>query len=449
VDGAYEVQKGDTLSHIAVANLPDGVSLNQMLVALYRANESAFINNNLNLVREGEKLTIPGKEAALAVAREDATKVVGVQVQEFDEYRGRVATAVAMAPAREAPGQRATGRIEEVKPTPAPAAAPPADQLRLSRADDAGKAGKSAARADDLAAREREVQEQRERVAQLERNVKDMERLLELKNQQLAELQNQASAAKAPPAPAPAAKAPEPVMAPKPAPPPPAMAKAPEPVEAPKPAAEPPVTPEPAAKAPEPVSEPLPPVAKAPPAPAPVAAAPVAPPPVKAAPPKPRPAPPPPPETSLVDDILGNITDNPLALGGIGVLVLALLGYGVFAYRKKKAYSLENSLAGATTTDSSSVFGTTGGRSVDTGGSSMQTDFSQTKAKGHYIRRRGQQCVGAGVTGRADQHRGRRSWLTQQSAKLVGVEPGYIRRHQQLGIKAVFFAPVRRQCRRP
>jgi pilus assembly protein FimV len=67
-----------------------------------------------------------------------------------------------------------------------------------------------------------------------------------------------------------------------------------------------------------------------------------------------------------------------VALGGIGGVVLLLVGYGAYAYRKKKATSLENSLAGVTTTDSSSVFGTTGGRSVDTGGHSLQTDFSQS-----------------------------------------------------------------------
>jgi pilus assembly protein FimV len=401
--GTYEVVKGDTLSEIAVANLPDGVSLNQMLVALYRANEAAFINNNMNLVRAGATLKIPSKEDAVAVAREDATKVVSVQAQEFDEYRGRVATAVAMAPAREAPSQRAGGVIEPAKPAPAAPKAPAEDQLRLSRAEEASKAGKSAARADDLAARERELREQRERVTQLETNVKDMERLLELKNQQLAELQKQAEKAPAPAAkaPPPAAKAPEPIKAPappvaapqppKPAPPPmaakaPEAPKPPEAPMAPEPAAKAPEpvakAPEPApepAKAPEPVSEPVP-IAKAPPvAAAPVTPEPPKPAPAKAAPPKPRPVqPPPPPETSLVDDLMSNVTDNPIALGGIGGVALLLLGYGVYAYRKKKASSLENSLAGVTTTDSSSVFGTTGGRSVDTGGSSMQTDFSQS-----------------------------------------------------------------------
>jgi FimV-like protein len=191
----YEVVKGDTLWQIAVANVPDEVSLNQMLVALFRANEAAFINNNMNLLRAGAKLMLPSKEDAMAVAREDATKVVRVQAQEFDEYRGRVATAVAVARAHELPAQRAAGKIEAKPPSARAPKGPTGDQLRLSRAEPTSKFGKSEARADDLAARERELNEERERVSQLEQNVKDMERLLELKNQQLAELQKQAAAA--------------------------------------------------------------------------------------------------------------------------------------------------------------------------------------------------------------------------------------------------------------
>jgi pilus assembly protein FimV len=363
--GSYEVQKGDTLSQIAMANLPAGVTLHQMLVALYRANEDAFINKNMNLVRSGAMLKIPTQEEATAVAREDATKVVSVQAQEFDEYRGRVAGAVAAAPAREEPGQRAAGRIAAGEPTPAAPKMPPQDQLRLSRADEAaGKAAKSEARADDLAAKERALTESSERIAQLERNVKDMEKLLELKNQQLAQLQKQAEAAKAPPL-APAAAAPEPPKTVEP----PTPAKAAEPVKAP----EPPQTVEPAkapdaARAPE-TTEPAKAAEQSPSAALPPAQA--------TAKPKPRPAMPPPlpaSEPSIVDELIG----NPVALGGIGGVLLLLVGYGAYAYRKKKATSLENSLAGVTTTDSSSVFGTTGGRSVDTGASSLQTDFSQS-----------------------------------------------------------------------
>src|SRR5688572_19320582 len=42
------VEKGDTLGKIAAQVKPQNVSLEQMLVALYRENQAAFINNNMN-----------------------------------------------------------------------------------------------------------------------------------------------------------------------------------------------------------------------------------------------------------------------------------------------------------------------------------------------------------------------------------------------------------------
>ena len=380
----YEVQKGDTLSKVALQYKPEGVTLQQMLVALYRANEDAFIQKNMNLVRAGRVLTIPDREAVEAVAPADAGKLFVAQWQDFNEYRAKLGGAIAAAPAQtEAPQQRAAGRITE--PPEATAAAPkaaPRDELRVSKADDAAKSAKAAAaaRADDLAARERALQEASSRVGDLERNVKDLQGLVELKNKQLADLQKQAeavkgaaakatdaeaakaaaakvaeaeaakaaaakaTAAEAAKAAAAAAKAPEPAKAVE-------VAKAPE---APKAAEPAPTAP---AKAPE-ASK-----AEAPKAPAP---------PKAAAAPK-KPAPPPPPEPSLVEAIL----DEPLYLAGGGGGILALL-IGGYLWRKKRSAKLENSLLGVTTTDSSSVFGSTGGRSIDTGGSSLQTDFSQS-----------------------------------------------------------------------
>jgi pilus assembly protein FimV len=372
VTGTYEVKQGDTLSKIAAEHRIDGISPHQMLVALYRANEGAFINKNMNLVRAGRVLTIPDKAAAEAVASPDATRIVVTQWQDFNEYRAKLSQTVAAASAPAEPSQqRAAGRITaQPDAAPAPQAAPK-DELRISKAE-AAKSAKAAAqaRADDIAARERAVKDANERVAALEKNVLDLQKLLELKNQQLADLQKQAQTAKA--APPLAAKAPEAPKAPE-------VAKAPEAAPAPKPDP----TPEPLAKA-----EPPKPEAKAaePAKPEAVAAAPVtAPPPAeapKAEPPAPtpkaaapkKPAPPPPaPEPSFVDRIL----EEPLYLAGGGGGILALL-IGGYLWRKKRSAKLENSLLGVTTTDSSSVFGTTGGRSVDTGGSSLQTDFSQS-----------------------------------------------------------------------
>src|SRR5690606_23362200 len=62
--------------------------------------------------------------------------------------------------------------------------------------------------------------------------------------------------------------------------------------------------------------------------------------------------------------------------GALGAALALLLG--LMIYRRRRAATLDNSLIGMTTTDSSSVFGTTGGRNIDTGASSLQTDFSQS-----------------------------------------------------------------------
>jgi pilus assembly protein FimV len=366
--GTYEVKQGDTLGKIAAEYRMAGVTPQQMLVALYEANREAFINNNMNLVRAGRVLTIPERAAVEAVASADANRIVLTQAQEFNEYRARVAGAVAAAPARgEAPQQRVAGRITAAPAEPAATApAAPQDELRISKAE-AAKSAKAAAlaQADDIAARERALKEANERVADLERNVKDMQRLIELKNQQLAQLQQQAEAAKASPAaPKPEApKAAEVAKAPEPA---PAPVVKPEPSkpEAPKTEAPPVVAAAPVEKPAAPEAPKATPAAEAPKAAAPTPPKPAAAPPKRAA---------PPPEPSLVEQIL----DEPLYLAGAGGGLLALL-IGGYLWRKKRSAKLENSLLGATTSDSSSVFGTTGGRSVDTGGSSLQTDFSQS-----------------------------------------------------------------------
>jgi pilus assembly protein FimV len=312
---SYEVKKGDTLGAIARQYRPAGVTFNQMLIALQRANEDAFIRNNVNLVRAGRILNIPDREAVEAVEAVDANRLIGAQMADFAEYRSRLAATVAAAPAQAAPAERATaGQITPKTEEPKPAE--PKDQLKLSKADPKkpGAPAAKAARDDDRTARERALKEAQSRVADLEKNVADMQKLMELKNQQLAELEKKA-AKPAPAAPAPAAKAPEP---PKPAPAPQA-AKAPEA----KPAAQAPATPavepaKPVAEAPKPAAAQL-----APDAPKPAA---------KPAPAKPKPAAAPPPEPSLIDEFL----DNPIALGGLGVVVLLLGGYGAWAWQRKK-----------------------------------------------------------------------------------------------------------------
>ncbi len=316
----HEVKKGDTLGAIARANLAPGVTLNQMLIAIFRANQEAFIRGNVNLVRTGKILNIPSAETIATVDRDEANRLVKEQHAQFMEYRSRLAAVPSSVEG--GPEREAAGRIEP-KPEATPPAAP-GDQVRLSKAEPGKPAAPAsrAAREDDAAARERALQEAQSRSADLEKNVADLQKLLDLKNQQLAELERKAAAK--PPAAAPQAPAPA-----KPA------AQAPQPA---APSASPPVQSAPAQPAPAPQAPG--PQAQAPqavPPPAPAAKPAVPPPPAekKAEVPKPRPkaAPPPPPEPSLLDELL----DNPLYLAALGAVVLLLVGYAFWSWRRKKA----------------------------------------------------------------------------------------------------------------
>lgn len=341
-----EVQKGEYLRKIAAETQYEGVSLDQMLVAIFNSNKDAFIGNNMHRLKAGKILHIPERDAVVAVDGREARKTISAHTADFNAYRQKLAAAAAgaEAPKEEAAKQAAAGRIgaKVEEKTQAPAEA--RDQLKIAKADadrDTRAAqGKIAALEEDLAAKERALKEAQSRQAELEKNLKDLQKLVELKNQNLAELQKQAETKAAPAAPA---KSPEPAPSPAPAP-----AAAEKPAEPAKPAE--------VAAAPQP--------AAAKPAEAP-----------KPAPKKAPPPPPPPPEPDFLEELMG----NPAILAG-GVLVLGLLGFIAYRQRQKRKL-LEGTEAPPTTTTANltanSVFGETGGQSVDTTGSSMATDFSQ------------------------------------------------------------------------
>ena len=338
--GKHEVKKGDTLGAIARQNLPAGVTLNQMLIALFRANQDAFIRGNVNLVRAGRILNIPDREAIAAVGAAEAGKLVQSHMADFAEYKRKLGAAVAAAPAAPAREREVTGRITARPAAPAPAEQK--DQLRLSKAEPAkpGAPPARAAREDDRVARERALKESQSRVGDLAKNVSDLQKLVELKNQQLAELEKKAGAkpapAPVPAAPAPAAKAPEPAK--------PAAAPAKPAAEAPKPV---PDASKPAAEAPKEAAKEAPKeAAKEAPKETPKKA--------KAAPSKPAAV-----EPNPLDEVLAFLTD-PVSGGGLAAVLVLLVGYFFWAVRRKKSSQtkFQDSVLGAATgPGAASVFG--------------------------------------------------------------------------------------------
>ncbi len=96
------VRNGDTLTQIARANQVDGVSTQQMMIALLEANQQAFINGNINLLRAGAILRIPDSGSLSSVSQAQALVEVAEQEQLWREYRdslrGTSSTRVAAAP---------------------------------------------------------------------------------------------------------------------------------------------------------------------------------------------------------------------------------------------------------------------------------------------------------------------------------------------------------------
>jgi len=174
----YVVKPGDTLASIAQALRLADATVEQAVVAIYQANERAFLDANLHRLRLGERLILPTENAARAIEPDEARRIILAHSAAHAAYRRPPAGVLADA----------GGRSEA--PT-----APPAerDRLNVSRVE-APKAGTNAAKAareDDLASVQRALADAQERIGLLEKSLDDVRTLLVMKDQQLARLGRQ------------------------------------------------------------------------------------------------------------------------------------------------------------------------------------------------------------------------------------------------------------------
>jgi len=172
------VRRGDTLFAIARRHAVQGVSVYQMMIALQRANPQAFIDGNINLLKAGATLDIPGPAALTEVSDREARRLFQQQAQAFATYRQEAARRASTA--RGGPSDRGQvsrgGQGAEGSPQAG------GDQVVLSSGSD--KPGEASA--DDRLADERNISESQRRVSQLEQNVHSLN----------AALQSQGEAAK-------------------------------------------------------------------------------------------------------------------------------------------------------------------------------------------------------------------------------------------------------------
>ena len=342
----YRVKAGDSLSRIASRTMRPGVSLDQMLVSLYRGNPDAFIGNNMNRLKSGVVLSVPGAESAKGVTAPEARQVIQAQSADFGAYRQRLAAGLPEAKS-EGSTRQASGKVQASVTDRQQTAAAAPDKLTLSKG----------AAAEEKISKDREKKADNVRVAELSKNLDELKKL------------SGATAAAA----APKVIASSPTEAPRPVPAAaPASVALPVAVPAPAVAAAPPVASAAEAKPPAPVAA----VASAAP---PIASAPVAA--NSAKPPVAKP---------VVEEpgILGSLLDdNPIGLG-IGGLALALLaGFGVYRYAKRARKDSGETSFLESRLQPDSFFGASGGQRIDTrdaGGasSSMSYSLSQLDAIG-------------------------------------------------------------------
>ena len=316
------VKRGDTLSGIASRVRPEGVSLEQTLLGLYRENAKAF-DGNVNRLKAGKTLSVPSAENVAAIPQKEAVRELRLQAEDWRAYRQKLAGAASDAPeVKAAPDEASSGKITpKVEDRAKPAPDSQKDVLKLSKATSpdaaAAKAGevralqeKLRAQEEDASAREKALKESGQRVAVLEKQIQDMQKLVEMKEKAQIE------------APAPAT---------------PESAPVPEPVET----------------TPAPRPAPVVPVVNAP-----VAA------------------------PDAAENWYAPLLANPMYWGG-GLAALGLGGVlwwmmaGGSRRRKTGGTVLEDSLMSAGDVRPNSVIGVAAGGSVNTGDTSFLTDFSQ------------------------------------------------------------------------
>jgi FimV-like protein len=192
---------GDTLSSLAKSMQQEGVSLDQMLLGLYQANLQAFEAGNMNRLKAGQTLALPSPAEFLATQAASATAEVKLHASNWQTYRAALANKVLSQAARPdaVKSQLASGKIASAKDDADKVKTANNDVLKLSAGDkEAAKTAdaKFLALQEDATAREKSLEESESRAKALQKQIQDMQQLLRLKNQSMADLQKHATEAK-------------------------------------------------------------------------------------------------------------------------------------------------------------------------------------------------------------------------------------------------------------
>ncbi|MFA7895303.1 FimV/HubP family polar landmark protein [Pseudomonas putida] len=190
--GSYTTQRRDTLWQIAARNAQGG-SIQQTMIAIQALNPDAFIGNNINQLKVGQVLRLPDQQQIQSIAQGEANREVAEQYAAWREGR------------RLGPRARQLDATRRGAADAAPAAIAQGDNLRLVSPGNQPGTGQTKALSDKLAVAQesldtsrRDNEELKSRMSDLQSQLDKLQRLIELKNDQLARLEAQGVATPAP-----------------------------------------------------------------------------------------------------------------------------------------------------------------------------------------------------------------------------------------------------------
>lgn len=188
------VQRGQTLSGIAQALASSQqISRERAMIALLRANPDAFIRGNINLLKQGTVLRMPDAAALAAVDGNEAAAMVREHAAQWRQARAipqpaAVVPAVQGAAATPAVAASDRGARLEIAPAVAAAAATAGSTTGTGDGNEGDMPGNEQLRQarEDVATRDAEIDELKQRVAELEKLRTDQQTLVQIKDNQLA-----------------------------------------------------------------------------------------------------------------------------------------------------------------------------------------------------------------------------------------------------------------------
>lgn len=157
------VKPGQTLSDIAATIAPqlEGATLDQTMMALYKANPDAFASGSINRLAAGAELTKPSQALLHSISPAEANQFISDANEQW----------------RAEHGEKASGPGDGKSATAKPGETEPKDRLKIGSSAEGNEQERRYT--EEFVAQEKMLEQTKARVAELEKNIADLQKLLD------------------------------------------------------------------------------------------------------------------------------------------------------------------------------------------------------------------------------------------------------------------------------